>query len=109
VITGDGVIDRYMIDLPHTGGDALRLLLLQAGGGLFDADGNVTFDSDIAVDVLLPCRQIPEDHLVVWRDGEGKRVRNELDVGILNGPLVALRIEIEVNRMSIDPQEPSDS
>ena len=48
----DGVADHYMIDLPSDGGDALRLLLVQRGGNFFDAAGNVTFDSEEAVEVV---------------------------------------------------------
>lgn len=42
---GDGVFDRYMIDLPADGGDALRLLMLQRGERVFDEAGNVAFDT----------------------------------------------------------------
>ncbi len=44
---GDGVYDRYMIDLPADGGDALRLLMLQRGARLFDDKGNVCFDDEL--------------------------------------------------------------
>ncbi len=52
-LTGDGVPDRYMIDLPNEGGDALRLLLLQRGGQMFDESGDVAFDSETTVEVFL--------------------------------------------------------
>jgi arabinosaccharide transport system substrate-binding protein len=48
----DGIPAHYMIDLPSDGGDSLPLLLLQRGGGLFDDQGHVTFDSEQAVDVV---------------------------------------------------------
>ena len=48
----NGVSDHYMIDLPSDGGDALRLLLLQRGGNIFNAGGDVSFDSEEAVDVV---------------------------------------------------------
>jgi arabinosaccharide transport system substrate-binding protein len=51
-LNGDGVIDRYMIDLPADGGDALRLLLLQRGARLFDEQGNVTFDDARSAQVV---------------------------------------------------------
>src|SRR5688572_25418715 len=35
-LDGDGVIDRYMIDMPAAGGHALGILLLQRGIGTFD-------------------------------------------------------------------------
>lgn len=52
-IDGDGAIDRYMIDLPSGGGDHLRMLLLQAGGMIFDESGEVAFDREEAVRVVL--------------------------------------------------------
>ena len=50
---GDGVIDHYMIDLPSDGSDALRLLLLQRGGALLDKNGEASFDSPQALEVVL--------------------------------------------------------
>ena len=41
-----------MIDLPISGADILRSMLLQRGGRLFNEDGSVAFDSPEAVDVL---------------------------------------------------------
>ena len=51
-LDGDGIPDRYMLDMPSDGGYALDLLLLQRGGGLFGPDGEVTLDSDVAVDTI---------------------------------------------------------
>jgi arabinosaccharide transport system substrate-binding protein len=50
---GDGVIDHYMIDLPADGADALRLMLLQRGGSLLDKNGEASFDSPEALEVVL--------------------------------------------------------
>jgi ABC-type glycerol-3-phosphate transport system substrate-binding protein len=44
---------RYITEFSDSGVDQLMTILLQKGGGLFDADGNVTFDNDIAVETLL--------------------------------------------------------
>lgn len=49
---GDGVKDRYMIDLPVGEPWALRLLLLQRGVGMFDESGDAMFDDERAVDVV---------------------------------------------------------
>ena len=43
---GDGAIDRFMIDLPTAGGDAIRLLTLQNGGRLIDENGTPSFETD---------------------------------------------------------------
>ncbi|MBC8107165.1 MAG: carbohydrate ABC transporter substrate-binding protein [Anaerolineae bacterium] len=50
-LDGNGVVDRYMIDLAEDGG-RIGLFLMQAGGGLFDANGDVAFDSEAGVDAL---------------------------------------------------------
>jgi arabinosaccharide transport system substrate-binding protein len=49
---GDAVARRYMIDLAYDGSDTLKLLLLQHGGGMFDLNGEVSFDSPEAVDTV---------------------------------------------------------
>ncbi len=59
-LNGDGVNDRYMIDLPPDGNDTLRLLMLQRGGKLFDSDGKVAFASEAAVDAV--CWYVKQTH-----------------------------------------------
>jgi arabinosaccharide transport system substrate-binding protein len=49
---GDGVPDRYMIDLPYEGNQGLTALLLQKGGHLFDPEGNVAFASPEAAELI---------------------------------------------------------
>jgi arabinosaccharide transport system substrate-binding protein len=48
----DGVVQHYMLDLAADGSDALRMLLLQHGGKLFDGDGRVAFDGEASLDVV---------------------------------------------------------
>ena len=50
-VDGDGVVDRYLLDLPADGDFGLRTLLLQRGGGLFDEHGQPAFDDEAAVEV----------------------------------------------------------
>lgn len=52
-LDGDGIPDRYMMDLPSDGKGAIDLLLSQRGGGLFNAQGEVTLDSELAADTLI--------------------------------------------------------
>ncbi len=52
-LNGDGVIDRYMIDLPAAGGWGLNVLLLQRGVELFGPRGEVSFDDPRTVDTML--------------------------------------------------------
>jgi arabinosaccharide transport system substrate-binding protein len=51
-LNGDGVADRYMVDLPADGSDALRLTMLQRGVGLFNDRGEVAFDDPRTVDTI---------------------------------------------------------
>jgi arabinosaccharide transport system substrate-binding protein len=50
---GDGVIDRYLIDLPIAEPWGLQTLLLQRGVSFFDAEGNLTLDRPETVDTIL--------------------------------------------------------
>ncbi len=51
-LDGDGIIDRYMLNLPQNGNWALESLLLQRGGQLFDEQGRVAFNSEASVEVF---------------------------------------------------------
>ncbi len=51
-LDGNGVTDRYALDLPTASTDILELLILQRGGAIFDAEGNVAFDSPIVADTI---------------------------------------------------------
>jgi arabinosaccharide transport system substrate-binding protein len=51
-LNGDGVIDRYLIDLPIGEAWGLEILLLQQGVSLFDADGNVRMDQPKTVETI---------------------------------------------------------
>lgn len=52
-LDGDGVIDRYMIDLPRAGGFGLTILMLQRGVGLFGPQGELTFNDPRTIDTML--------------------------------------------------------
>lgn len=51
-LDGDGVIDRYALEMETNGANTLNILLLQRGGGLFNEAGEVVFDSDIVADTI---------------------------------------------------------
>ena len=51
-LDGDGIVDRYLIDLPIGEAWGLETLLLQRGVGMFDADGNVTMDQPDTADTI---------------------------------------------------------
>lgn len=72
-LDGDGTIDRYMIDLPSDGGGTLRLLLLQRGGEMFDAEGKVAFDSEAAAEVVAwYVRQVAGPQRIAFAAGSGQ-------------------------------------
>ena len=48
---GDGIPDRYALDLNSDGNTMLPLLMRQRGSGLFDEEGHVLTDSEIAVEI----------------------------------------------------------
>ena len=52
-IDGDGVIDRYMLELMPDSATMLLPLLIQRGGGLFDSDGNLIMDDKNACETLM--------------------------------------------------------
>jgi arabinosaccharide transport system substrate-binding protein len=82
-LPGDAVARRYMMDLPYDGGDAIKVLLLQRGGGLFDTAGRVTFDSDIAVDtVCWYVRQTRGDNPVGYGCGGGQALARAMLDGL---------------------------
>jgi len=52
-LDGDGALDRFMIDLQSGGSDYLMVLLLQRGIGLFDEQGELTFNQPATLDTLI--------------------------------------------------------
>lgn len=49
---GDGIIDRYMIEMTDANANHFYIMLLQAGGGYFSSDGSLILDNAIAVSTL---------------------------------------------------------
>jgi arabinosaccharide transport system substrate-binding protein len=82
--TGDGVINRYMIDLDAGGGDYLRGLLLQRGGGLFNEHGEVAFDSELAVEVACwYVRQLSGRNRIAFSAGWGQTLAQAMTDGLV--------------------------
>jgi arabinosaccharide transport system substrate-binding protein len=59
-IDGDGLIDRYMLQLDSEGRDFLLMMAMQRGAEVFDKNGNVAMDSQIFADTvywyIMQCR-----------------------------------------------------
>ena len=82
-LNGDGVPDRYMIDLPADGGDAIRMLLLQRGVRMFDDNGKVTFDTDVTADVICwYVKQIQGDQRTAFPCGWGQNLARSVNEGL---------------------------
>ena len=52
-LDGDGVIDRYLIDLPVGEGWGVEILLLQQGVSLFDERGRIAMNQQATVDTIF--------------------------------------------------------
>jgi arabinosaccharide transport system substrate-binding protein len=52
-LDGDGLPDRYMIDLPFSGNFGLTVLMLQRGVGLFGERGQITFNDPRTVETMI--------------------------------------------------------
>lgn len=63
-LDGDGSIDQYPFELQETEGSAVTALMLQAGPGFFDADGQPIIDNPVNVRVLA--------RLAAWASGPRK-------------------------------------
>lgn len=63
-LDGDGRPDRYLLNIWYTGTGDIEPLLLQAGGGTFDENGNSLIASDANAMVI--------SHVVAWCLGESR-------------------------------------
>ena len=83
-LDGDGAPDRYAIDLLLGGGSTLALLVLQRGGGLFDAEGRVTFDSEIVADTIMwHVRQTRGETRIAFQAGWGQSLAKTMIDGLV--------------------------
>lgn len=51
-LDGDGTLDRYLLNMWPNSSDQLEVLILQAGGGFFDAQDRCVVASDVNAEVL---------------------------------------------------------
>jgi arabinosaccharide transport system substrate-binding protein len=83
-LDGDGVPDRYMLDLLASGDTALTTLIFQRGGELFDRAGNVAFDSEEVAEVILwYIRQLQGPHKIAYEAGWGQSAAKAMTDGLV--------------------------
>ncbi len=81
---GDGRPARYALEFQNDGGYLLQALLLQRGVGLFDAGGNVTFDSEVAADtVAWAVRQLRGPRPIAYSLGFGPTLWEGMQQGLV--------------------------
>lgn len=80
---GDGVVDRYMIDLPDVAWWGPTTLLLQNDGQLFDREGHVAFNSEAVAEVFLwYVRQTQGPKKITWDCGVGQSQMKAITDGL---------------------------
>lgn len=83
-LDGDGIPDRYAIELPTNLGWPIPLLLRQRGGGLFDKEGRVIFDNEIGVEtVMWYVRQTKGEHKISFSFDEGQAFYRAMRDGLM--------------------------
>lgn len=80
----DGQPARYALEFQNDGGYLLQALLLQRDVGLFDADGHVAFDSEVAVDTFAwAIRQLRGPKRIAYSLGFGPTLWEGMQDGLV--------------------------
>ncbi|MFA5293616.1 MAG: extracellular solute-binding protein [Phycisphaerae bacterium] len=83
-LDGDGIPDRYALDLTISGTSFFPLLLLQRGGRYFDEQGNLTMDSELTIDTMIwYIRQSRGENRISFPAGEGQPFYKALSDGLI--------------------------
>jgi arabinosaccharide transport system substrate-binding protein len=83
-LDGDGIPDRYALDLSIAGTSFFPILLLQRGGGYFDAMGNLTMDREVTIDTLIwYIHQSRGKTRISFPAGEGQPFYKALSDGVI--------------------------
>src|SRR5262249_29990656 len=81
---GDGIVDRYMIDLRYDGNWGLDTLMLQRGGGFFDKEGNVAFATEDTAELIhWYILQTRGPHKIGYDSGWGQTVAKAMIDGLV--------------------------
>lgn len=82
-LDGDGVRDRYMIDLPTSAPWGVEIMMLQQGISLFDEDGNINFNQPKTVDTILwYIEQTQSEHRIAFECGWGTSLAKAMTDGL---------------------------
>ncbi len=83
-LDGDGIPDRYALDLNSDGNTMLPLLLRQRGSGLFDEEGHVLTDSELAVDIIIwYVHQLHGENRIAFSAGWGQPLSRAMLDGLV--------------------------
>ena len=83
-LNGDGIIDRYMLDMRYDGNWTLQILMFQRGGQVFDQQGEVAFATeDNAQLIRWYLDQTRGPHRIGYECGWGQPVVKAMSDGLV--------------------------
>jgi arabinosaccharide transport system substrate-binding protein len=83
-LDGDGIIDRYMLDLPEIGIWGLNSLIFQRGGQYFDSKGEIAFNSPEVAEVFRwYLRQTVGPQRIAYQCDWGQSVARAMITGLV--------------------------
>lgn len=83
-LNGDGIPDRYALDLSVAGTSFFPILLLQRGGRYFNEQGDLTMDTDITIDTMIwYIHQSRGKSRISFPAGEGQPFYKALSDGVI--------------------------
>lgn len=83
-LDGDGIIDRYMLDMRYDGNWSLQILMLQRGGQFFDQQGEVAFATEDAAQLIRwYIEQTRGPHRIGYECGWGQTVVKAMMDGLV--------------------------
>ena len=83
-LDGDGIVDRYMLDMRYDGNWALQVLMFQRGGQVFDPQGEVAFATeDNAQLIRWYIEQTRGPHKIGYECGWGQPVVKAMTDGLV--------------------------
>lgn len=82
-LDGDGIPDRYALDLTRDDVSGLLMLATQRGVDMFDAEGRLTMDNEIWLDTILwYVRQTEGENRIAYSAGSGQNLSKAFEDGL---------------------------